>query len=510
MPKPIKKILVANRGEIAVRVMRACKDLGIGSVAVFSDADKTAYHVRMADEAYHIGPSPSSESYLVQDKIIAVAKRCGADAIHPGYGFLAENAKFAQRCADEGIIFIGPCPETIRLLGDKIEARRTAIEAGLPVVPGTEIDANDLKDACKRSEKLSFPVLIKATAGGGGKGMRIVESADQFADALQRASSEAASAFGDGRVFVEKYLAKPRHIEFQILCDEHGGAVHLGERECSIQRRHQKLIEESPSPMMTADLRESMGKAAVDIALRTKYVGAGTVEFMVDETGEFYFLEVNTRLQVEHPVTELVTGIDLVKEQIAIAEGKPLAFTQQDVKQHGCAIECRICAEDPQQGFVPSTGKLKNYRMPAGPGVRVDSGVVIFADISIFYDPMFAKLVVWGASRTEAIERMRRALEEFRVSGVKTTLGFHRVLMDNEKFIAGDISTRFLSEEYPDNKFVSLDTTALETAAIATAIDKFVNERKIILKSQAGSSDASSRWTSFYRRRSLRALGDTN
>jgi acetyl-CoA carboxylase biotin carboxylase subunit len=379
MPE-IKKILIANRGEIAIRIIRACRDLGITSVVVFSEADTTAYHVRMADEAYLIGPAPSSESYLVHDKIIEVAKKSKADAIHPGYGFLAENTEFAQRCHDENLIFIGPKANTISLLGDKLQAREAALKAGLPVVPGVEFDSENNSDALKKANEIGYPVLIKAAAGGGGKGMRVVDVPDQFDESLKRASSEALSAFGDGRVYIEKYLINPRHIEIQILADEHGNIIYLGERECSIQRRHQKLIEESPSPVMTSELREKMGSAAVKIAKQTKYVGAGTVEFMVDRNMNFYFLEVNTRLQVEHPVTELVTGIDLVKQQVAIAEGKKLSIKQDDIKLNGHAIECRICAEDPQQNFIPCTGKLQNYRLPAGPGVRVDSGVVIYSD----------------------------------------------------------------------------------------------------------------------------------
>ncbi len=500
----IKKILVANRGEIAVRIMRACKDMDIKSVAVFSEADKTAYHVRMADEAYHIGNAPSSESYLVQDKIIEVAKNSGADAIHPGYGFLAENSGFAQKCADENIIFIGPKPETILKLGDKIQARQTAIDAKLPVVPGMEIEGLSSEEAKRCAQEVGFPILIKATAGGGGKGMRVVEKLDDFENALDRASSEAQSAFGDGRVFIERYLQKPRHIEFQILCDSHGNCIHLGERECSIQRRHQKLIEETPSPFMTEELREQMGTASVNIAQKTGYIGAGTVEFMVTEDSEFFFLEVNTRLQVEHPVTEMVTGVDLVKEQIYIAEGKKLTLSQDDIQTNGHAIECRICAENPEQGFIPSTGKLKNYRLPAGPGVRVDSGVVIFNEVSVYYDPLIAKLVVWGKDRTEAINRTKRALEEYRVSGVNTTIGFHRVLMDNEKFVSGDISTKFLEDEYPDNKYFQLDEKLSEFAAIAVAIEKYENERKISFSNQSQEASVKSNWQQFHRSDNLR------
>ena len=503
MPTPIKKILIANRGEIAVRIMRACRDLDIASVAVYSEIDQRAFHVRMADEALPIGPSPSSESYLVQDKIITAAKTSGADAIHPGYGFLAENTSFAQRCEDEGIIFIGPKSATIALLGDKIQARAAALKAGLPVVPGAKIDGDDIPTALKAAQKVGYPILVKAAAGGGGKGMRVVENAESLEEAVGRAASEAKSAFGDGRVFIERYLKRPRHIEFQILADKHGNCIHLGERECSIQRRHQKLVEESPSPVMTPELRERMGAAAVSITKETGYVGAGTVEFLVDEDLSFFFLEVNTRLQVEHPVTELVTGLDLVKQQIAVAEGHPLTITQDDIVLRGHSIECRISAEDIHANFMPSTGKLNHYRIPAGPGVRVDSGVVIYSDIPIFYDPMFAKLVVWGADRHEAIRRMDRALEEYRISGVKTTVGFHRAVMNNQAFAEGRLSTRFIEEEYPDGNFMPLSDAQAEHAAIAIAVDKFIKERRIAVES-ASRTRKSSNWKEHHRRENLR------
>lgn len=503
MPE-IKKILIANRGEIAIRIIRACRDLGITSVAVFSEADTTAYHVRMADEAYLIGPAQSSKSYLVHDKIIEVAKKSHAYAIHPGYGFLAENAEFAQRCKDENLIFIGPNPETISLLGDKLQAREAALKAGLPVIPGAEFEYGNNNDALNKADEIGYPVLIKAAAGGGGKGMRVVEKPNEFEESLKRASSEAQSAFGDGRVYIEKYLVNPRHIEIQILADQDGNIIYLGERECSIQRRHQKLIEESPSPVMTSELRKKMGAAAVNIAMQTNYVGAGTVEFMVDHNMNFYFLEVNTRLQVEHPVTELVTGIDLVKQQIWIAEGKKLSIKQNDISLNGHAIECRICAEDPQQNFMPCTGKLQNYRIPAGPGVRVDSGVVIYSDVPIYYDPMIAKLIVWGQNRMETIDRTRRALEEYRVSGLKTTIGFCRVVMSNRRFIDGEISTGFISEEYPDNNFTLLDDELKRQAALAVAVDKFINERKILINNKNNGEKISSSWKSTHRMMNLR------
>ncbi|MDH4157556.1 MAG: acetyl-CoA carboxylase biotin carboxylase subunit [candidate division Zixibacteria bacterium] len=504
MDTGIKKLLIANRGEIAIRVIRACRDMGIRSVGVFSDCDATAFHVRMVDEAYHIGPPPSTESYLVQDKLIEVARKAGVDAIHPGYGFLAENASFAQRCADEGLLFIGPDAATIAMLGDKLQARKAALEAGLPVVPGATFDPENIAEALKKADEVGFPVLVKAAAGGGGKGMRVVQAADQFAQAVRSASNEAASAFGDGRVYIERYLARPRHIEIQILCDRHGNSIYLGERECSIQRRHQKLIEESPSTIVDEDMRRRMGTAAIKIARQTGYVGAGTVEFMVDERREYYFLEVNTRLQVEHPVTEMVTGLDLVKAQIDIAEGKKLAHTQEDIKLNGHAIECRICAENPEDNFIPSTGKLKNYRIPAGPGVRVDSGVVIFSEVPIYYDPLIAKLIVWGKDRTEAIRRTRRALEEYRVSGVDTTIGFHRTIMDDEKFIKGDISTRFLEEEYPGHKYSRLTDDLRETAAIASALHTFVFTRRINVAARPRDYRAGSRWSECHRRLNLR------
>ena len=506
MPTPIRKILIANRGEIAIRVIRACQDLGITSAAVFSDCDRAAYHVRLAQEAYYVGPSPSTQSYLVQDNIIKAAKESGADAIHPGYGFLAENPEFAQRCVDEGIIFIGPKPDTIRALGDKLEARAMAVKAGLPVVPGTSVKPKEVSTAQLFGAQAGYPVLVKAAAGGGGKGMRVVETAEAFKESLASASREAKSAFGDGRVFLEKYLPSPRHIEIQILCDDHGNCIYLGERECSIQRRHQKVIEESPSPVVSPEMRKKMGEAAINVARASGYVGAGTVEFLVDQDLSFYFLEVNTRLQVEHPVTEMVTGIDIVKEQIAIAEGQPLRLKQEDIQIRGHAIECRIYAEDPDSGFMPSTGVLKNYRIPAGPGVRVDSGVVIFSEIPVYYDPIIAKLVVWGKDRGEAIARTRRALEEYRLSGVKSTISFHRTIMQNERFVRGDFSTKFLQEEYPDNKYGIYDETLMESAAIAAAVEKLLTERKIML-GDTGKSDGGSAWVKYYRGAGLRKFG---
>lgn len=480
MMREIKKILIANRGEIAVRVIRGCRDAGITSVAVYSDPDRTALHVRAADEAYALGGMTSVESYLVQDKIISIARQCGAEAIHPGYGFLAENDQFAELCKKHKIIFIGPPPEVIRLLGDKLEARKTAVKAGLPLAPATQHDISDIGRARQEAEKIGYPILIKAAAGGGGKGMRIVHSPDALESALTTAASEAQSAFGDRRVYMEKYLARPRHIEIQILADQHGNVVHLGERECSIQRRHQKVIEESPSPVVDDKLRAQMGEAAAALAKTCGYVGAGTVEFLVDENLKFYFLEVNTRLQVEHPVTEMVTGIDLVQEQIKIACGEKLSFTQNDIIRRGHAIECRIYAEDPAGGFMPSTGHLAAYHEPGGPGVRVDSGFVAGDTIPVYYDPLIAKLVVWGESRNQAIARTRRALSEYVVHGVDTTIPFELLVMGNKRFIAGDISTHFISEEFPDLA-VSLahPDEEMELAAIAAALVDYDHQSRL-------------------------------
>ncbi len=480
----ITKVLIANRGEIAVRVIRGCHDMGIATVAVFSNADRDALHVRLADEALSIGPAVASESYLVGEKIIAAAQQTGATAIHPGYGFLAENAPFAQACADAGIIFIGPRPETITALGDKIQARKMALAAGLPVAPGVDAEVTDVAAIQKEMKLIGYPALIKAAAGGGGKGMRIVRSDSELAEAIASAGREAQSAFGDSRVFVEKYLERPRHIEIQIFGDSHGNVVHLFERECSIQRRHQKVFEEAPSSFVDDDLRYRMGEAAVAIGKESGYVGAGTVEFLVDSERNFYFLEVNTRLQVEHPVTELVTGKDLVKEQIRVAEGHALSFSQKDVTLRGWAIEARIYAETPEDNFLPSTGTLTIYQEPSGPGIRVDSGVRAGAEVSVFYDPLLAKLCAYGASREEAIDRMLRALAEYRVAGVNSTIEFSSVIINSKPFRNGDISTAFLSEHFADNHFVkensSEESETRQVAAILAAVAQFrQNERAL-------------------------------
>ncbi len=443
------KVLIANRGEIAVRVLRACRELGLKTVAVYSEADRQALHTRYADEAYLLGPAPSRESYLRGDKIIEIAKKCGAGAIHPGYGFLAERADFAQAVLDAGIEFIGPKPSAIAAMGDKIVARDTVSKAGVPVVPGTEGVGNmSDEELLAVAPDIGFPLLIKATAGGGGKGMREVRSLEEMPELLQSARREAEAAFGDGNVYLEKLVEGAHHIEFQILADKHGNIVHLNERECSLQRRHQKLLEESPSPFMDEDLRRRMGEVAVKAAQAVEYVNAGTIEFLVDKEKNFYFLEMNTRLQVEHPVTELVTGIDIVKEQIRIARGRPLGYTQEDIGINGAAIECRVNAEDPYNNFMPSTGNISHIIMPSGPGVRVDTGVYPGFTITPYYDPMIAKLLVWGETRAQAILRMRRALEEYRIVGVRTNIPFHQTMMDSHRFMAGQYDTRFVEERF--------------------------------------------------------------
>ncbi|HYW73177.1 MAG TPA: acetyl-CoA carboxylase biotin carboxylase subunit [Pyrinomonadaceae bacterium] len=441
-----RKILIANRGEIAVRVIRACRDLHISPVAIHSEADASSLHVRLADEAYCVGPAPSAESYLNIPAVIDAAQRAGAEAIHPGYGFLAENAGFARAVAQAGLVFIGPSAEAMEVMGSKTGARRSAMAAGAPVVPGTTEALKDFADARTTAAEIGYPVMLKAAAGGGGKGMREVDSVAELRSALEAAQSEAASAFGNSEVYIEKVVEQPRHIEIQIFADSQGNYVHLGERECSIQRRHQKVIEECPSPIDDADLRQRMGEAAINIARTADYVGAGTVEFLFSNVSrEFYFLEMNTRLQVEHPVTELVTGLDLVREQIAVAAGQPLSFTQQDVRLHGHAIECRVYAEDPDNNFLPSPGTISFLRVPAGPGVRDDGGVASGDEVSIYYDPMISKLATWGRTRGEAIDRMRRALDEYAVGGIKTTLPFFRAVLRDAEFIEAKLDTGFIT-----------------------------------------------------------------
>ena len=440
-----QRLLIANRGEIAVRVVRACREMDISTVAVYSEPDALALHVRLADEAYLIGPAPSVESYLRIDRIVEAALTSGAEAVHPGYGFLAENADFARAVSEAGLVFIGPPADAMELMGSKTSARRAALAAGAPVVPGTTEALASIMEARETAARVGYPVMLKAAAGGGGKGMRLVASEGELASAFEAAQSEAASAFGDPSVYIEKAVERPRHIEIQIFADTHGQIVHLGERECSIQRRHQKVIEECPSPIDDADLRARMGEAAISIARAASYVGAGTVEFLVsDLTRDFYFLEMNTRLQVEHPVTELVTGLDLVREQIRVAAGLPLSFTQDEVRWTGHAVECRVYAEDPERDFMPSPGRITHLRVPAGPGVRDDGGVYQGAEVSIYYDPLVSKLAAWGRTRAEAIERMRRALSEYTVGGIKTTLPFFREVMRDEEFAAGRLDTGFI------------------------------------------------------------------
>ena len=443
-----RKVLIANRGEIAVRIIRALRETGIASVAVFSDADRRSLHVRLADEAAHIGPAASSDSYLRIDRILEAAKSHGADAIHPGYGFLSEDAEFAEACERAGVTFIGPSADSIRQLGSKIRARTLAKQAGAPVVPGTEEPATNLDQAREIARELGYPVLLKAAAGGGGKGMRRVNNEDEFGPAVREASSEAQRAFRSGEVYIEKVIENPRHIEIQIIGDRHGNLVHLGERECSLQRRHQKVMEECPSPLVAAhpEMRNAMGEAALKVARAAGYYNAGTVEFLVDQDRNFYFLEVNTRLQVEHPVTELVTGLDLVHLQLRIAAGERLPFTQQDVKWRGAAIECRISAEDPENQFFPSPGTIQQLQEPSGPGVRLDSGVYSGWTVPIDYDPLLAKLVVWDQDRKAATSRMLRSLHEYSVVGIQTNLAFFRELLTDECFVQARLHTGFLDE----------------------------------------------------------------
>ncbi|MCL6453197.1 MAG: acetyl-CoA carboxylase biotin carboxylase subunit [Alicyclobacillus sp.] len=443
-----KRVLIANRGEIAVRVIRACRELGIETVAVYSEADADSLHVQMADDAYCIGPASSRQSYLHIPSIMTVATMTGVDAIHPGYGFLAENSDFAEVCEACGITFIGPSAHAIETMGDKSMAKETMKKAGVPTVPGSDGLIGSVEEALRVAEEIGYPVIIKATAGGGGKGIRIVRDPDTLAQAVTTAQTEAETAFGNAGVYLEKYIERMRHVEIQVLADRHGNVVHLGERDCSVQRRLQKLVEESPCPVLDEATRERMGEAAVAAARAVDYVGAGTIEFIYAGDGQFYFMEMNTRIQVEHPVTEWVTGIDLVREQICAAAGEPLSFRQEDVHLRGHAIECRVNAEDPERNFMPAPGRITAYLPPGGIGVRVDSAAYPGFTVPPYYDSMIAKLIVWAPTRTQAIDRMIRALKEFRVEGVKTTIPFHIRVMENERFRAGDVTTRFL-EEHP-------------------------------------------------------------
>jgi acetyl-CoA carboxylase biotin carboxylase subunit len=471
MPLPTK-VLIANRGEIAVRVIRACQGLGIDTVAIYSDADRQALHVRRATEAYHIGPPPSAQSYLLGDKIIQIAQDCGADAIHPGYGFLSENAAFAQSVMDAGLIWIGPPPSSITAMGSKTESRVRMIAAGVPVVPGTTEDLSGPEEALRLAEEMGYPIMLKAAAGGGGKGMREVHAPEALPEALRAARSEAASSFGDSTVYIEKRIIRPKHVEIQVLADKHGHVVHLFERDCSVQRRNQKVVEESPCPTIRPEVRDAMAAVAVRAAEAVDYEGAGTIEFLMDSSGDFYFLEMNTRLQVEHPITEMVTGVDLVTAQLRIAGGEPLWFAQSDLSQRGHAIECRVYAEDPANNWSPSPGRIAGYREPGGPWVRVDGGLYAGAEVTVYYDPMVAKLVVWGVNREEAIRRTRRALREYRVRGIRTSLPFFLAVMDDPDFLRGDYDTGFLSPERMQ-RLTEMEHRNDDVAVLAAAIAAF-------------------------------------
>jgi len=444
---PIGKLLIANRGEIALRILRSCRELGIPTVAVYSTVDRNALHVQLADEAVCVGDAPSSRSYLNVPNILAAATSRGADAIHPGYGFLAENADFAEKCQDHGITFVGPSPASILAMGDKSTAKATMQEAGVPTIPGSEGLLESPAAAAALAERMGYPVMIKATAGGGGRGMRLVPSAAELESLFRGAQGEAEAAFGNPGLYMEKFIERPRHVEVQVLADRHGNVVHLGERDCSIQRRHQKLLEEAPSPGLDPELRRRMGEAAVAAARRIGYEGAGTVEFLVDRHGNFYFMEMNTRIQVEHPVTEMVTGIDLIAEQLRIAGGEPISVGQHEVTIHGHAIECRINAEDPSYNFRPAPGKITGWLPPGGPGVRIDSHVYTGYEIPPFYDSLIGKLIVWGVDREHALRRLRRALSECAITGIPTTIAFHLALLDRHEFQAGDVHTKFVEQE---------------------------------------------------------------
>jgi len=510
-----QKVLIANRGEIAVRIIRACRELGLTSVAVYSDADRNALHVRMADEAYYIGPAQASQSYLRIPTIIEIAKYAGVEAIHPGYGFLSENATFVDSCVAAGLIFIGPSAEAQRAVGEKTAARRTAQAEGVPIVPGAMVNEEDDMQYVATAEQLGYPILLKAAAGGGGKGIRFVRDPKDLLSSLRTARSEARSAFGDGRVYMEKAVSPARHIEVQFIADTHGNVVHLGERECSIQRRHQKLIEEAPSPVLDDGLREQMTSSAVRLVRAIRYVNAGTAEFLLGPGRNFYFLEVNARIQVEHPVTEWYTGIDLVQEQFRVAAGLPLSFTQQDVVFRGAAIECRISAEDPENRFLPATGTVQALQEPSGPGVRVDSSLYAGLQVPLFYDPLLSKLIVWGKDRRQAIARMRRALFEYQVAGVRTTLPFARWLMQHPRFIEGDFSTDFVAEEWDTRNVDATNLVAMEnettlspTQVAALVGSLLTNEHreteKLRRQPVVEASEAVSRWRHAGRREALR------
>jgi acetyl-CoA carboxylase biotin carboxylase subunit len=490
----IRKLLVANRGEIALRVLRTAREMGIPTVAVFSEADRGAPHVRHADEAVCLGPAPSRESYLRGDRILREARRLGVEAIHPGYGFLSENAEFARACADEGIVFVGPPAEVIEAMGSKTAARQAMIQAGVPVVPGTEQAIVDVDEAARVAEAIGFPVMLKAAAGGGGKGMRRVESLEEFGGALEAARREALGAFADGAVYLEKYLEEPHHVEVQVLADAHGNVVHVGERECSIQRRHQKVVEETPSPFLTPELREALCATAVQAARAVGYLNAGTIEFLVDGRRNFYFLEMNTRLQVEHPVTEWVSGLDLVREQLRVAAGLPLSFTQGDLRLRGHSIECRICAEDPLEGFLPDTGRVTLHAGPAGPGVRLDSGVETGSEVGVHYDPLLAKLSVWAQDRPAAIRRMLRALGEYRLHGLRTNLDFCRWVLEHEEFAAGRYDTGFLAQHFRPERLADGVDGDLRLAAEVAGLLERLEDRESGGSSQDAGSTRSAWW----------------
>ena len=487
----MKKVLIANRGEIALRIMRSLKEMGIAIVAVHSEADRTAPFVLYADEAVEIGPPPSSESYLLGDKIIQVSKDLGVDGIHPGYGFLSENAEFANAVIDAGITFIGPSAHAMELMGDKLSAKAAVKDFDIPMVPGTDGAVEDPEEAIAIAKEIGFPILIKASAGGGGKGMRVVENEEELEEKMQLAISEAVSSFGNGAVFIERYVGSPRHIEIQVLADTHGNYVHLFERECSVQRRHQKVIEEAPSSVLNEEMRARMGKAALDVARACDYVGAGTVEFLLDENNEFFFLEMNTRLQVEHPVTEMITGIDLVKEQIRIARGEKLSFKQSDLKIHGHAIEVRVYAEDPANNFLPDIGTLTTYKRPQGPGVRVDDAFDEGMEIPVYYDPMIAKLVVHADGREQAMDRMIRAIDEYKIIGLTTTLPFGRFVMQHEAFRKGAFDTHFIRDHFSADK---LNAGSEEEKEIAAALAALAFEKEKTTVDASQNTGRSSKW----------------
>src|SRR6266851_3543200 len=503
-----KKILIANRGEIAVRVIGACREMGIATVAVYSDVDRAALHVRKSDEAYPIGPAPAAESYLRMDKILDVAKRSGADAIHPGYGFLSENAKFAQACAVAGVKFIGPTPHAMEMMGSKTRARQEMEKVGVPVVPGTARGLASTEEGEEVAKRIGYPVMLKAAAGGGGKGMRLVHTRQELRSALKSARSEAQRSFGDSEIYIEKAIVDPRHIEMQVLADEHGNTVWLGERECSIQRRHQKVLEEAPSPIVDAGLRRRMGEVAVRVAKAANYTNAGTVEFLVDQQKNFYFLEMNTRLQVEHPVTELITGLDLVHLQIRIAAGEKLPFTQAEVSIRGHAMECRIYAEDPDNNYFPSPGKISLLLQPSGPGIRIDSGMYEGWNVPIDYDPLLAKLIGYGTDREQAIARLTRALDEYFVGGIKTNISLFRRILRDADFRAANLDTGFLARVLKGSEDKPVDSRTAEVAAIAAGMFAALGSTSVAAGESSGNSsiatEAPSKWKDAGRNEALR------